>query len=67
MVGSEGPGLSGAALGVAGIALGGFSLGEDDDVTGVGQRQRRAKAGDTAADDQEVAAEVHDAILSILP
>ena len=44
-----------AALRVAGVALVGIRLGEDDDATGRRERARGAQAGDAAANDEEVA------------
>ena len=46
-------------LGVARIALAGIGFREHDDVAGLCQRNRGAKPGDAAADDQKVAAHAH--------
>ena len=43
-----------AALRVAGVALGRFGLGEDQDAAGRRQTDRRAQPGDTAADDEKI-------------
>ena len=43
-------------LRVAGVALTGIGLGQHDHAAGVGQRDRGAEAGDTAANDKEIAA-----------
>lgn len=41
------------ALGIAGVAFVRFGLGEDENVAGTAQFQRRAKCGDTAANDEK--------------
>ncbi len=43
-----------AALGVAGIALGRGRLGQEQDLPGLGERERGPQRGDPAADDQVV-------------
>ena len=43
-----------AALRVAGVALGRIGLGQDEHAAGRRERDRRAQAGDAAADDDEV-------------
>ena len=48
-----------SALRVAGITLARIGLREHDDVAGFRQRERGAKPGDAAADDQKVAAHAH--------
>ena len=49
-----------AALGVAGVALGGRGLGENEDAAARRQRDRRAQSRDAAADDQKIGVFVHD-------
>ena len=48
-----------AALRVAGVAFGGIGLGEDEHVAGQREIGGGAKAGDAAADDQEIRAPRH--------
>jgi len=54
-----------AALRVAGVALARIGLGEHQHVAHLGERDRGTKAGDAAADDEEVGGHSHGAILSI--
>ena len=50
---------SDAALGVAGIALGGIGLGENEDVAGLRQISGRAQSGNAAANHQEIRPTLH--------
>ena len=52
------------ALGITGVALTGVGLGQNGHLAGLRQRQCGPQAGHAAADDEEVGAQVHDAILS---
>ena len=54
-----------APLGVSGVAFSRIGLGENDDTADIGQRDRRAQAGDAAADHQKIPADGHGAILSM--
>ena len=53
-----------AALRVAGVALGGIGLGENEDVTGQRQIGGRAQSRDAAANDQEISTTNHERIVS---
>ncbi len=55
-----------AALRVAGIALGRFGLGQNQDAADGRERNRRPQPGDAAADDDEIRGEMH-AVLSYHP
>ena len=57
IVGTDGGGD--AALGVAGVALAGVSLCENQNGPVLRQSQRRPKAGDTAPDHEEIATHAH--------
>ena len=54
-----------AALRVSGVALARIGFGQEHDAAGVGQRDRRAQAGDPAADHEEIGDDAHFAILSM--
>src|SRR5688572_5630696 len=58
-------GCGNTALRVSGVALPRIRLGQDDDASRVGERDRRTQAGDAAADYEKVAADGHGAILSM--
>jgi hypothetical protein len=51
IVGADGRGD--ASLGITGVSFFGFRFGEDEDVAGAAQLDRRAKRGDAAADDEK--------------
>ena len=53
-----------APLGVAGVALGGIGLGENENVTGQREIGGRAQSRDAAAYDQEIRTTGHSVIVS---
>src|SRR6185436_11734129 len=55
-----------AALGVAGVAFGGFALRENQDAADGREGNRRAQPGDAAADDHEIGRQIHE-VLSYHP